>query len=108
MTIRMFATAAATQYDNYIGVVCVLSPPLPTQRTYSATVGVAIDVPGDVAGDAAVLASQGFVALGSSGTTAARPTTNLRPGIWHIDTTLGFAVFYDGTNWRNPISGASV
>jgi hypothetical protein len=108
MTIRMFATAAAGQFDNNNGLVCAPAAPAPTQRAYSATVGVAIDIPGDLAGDAALLANAGFIALGSSGATSARPTNNLKAGQWHIDTTLGFAVFYDGTVWRNPISGASV
>jgi hypothetical protein len=105
----MFATAlAAAQYDNANGMVCVPSAPAPTQRAYSATVGVAIDVPGDLAGDAALLANQGFIALGSSGPTSARPTNNLKPGMWHVDTTLNFAVVFDGTSWRNPVTGAAV
>jgi hypothetical protein len=61
----------------------------------------------DVPGDAAAIASSGFVAIGSSGPTSARPS-NAKAGAAHIDTTLGFTVSFDGTNWRNPISGAVV
>ena len=108
MTIRIFATPLAAAFDNPNGVVLVPSPPAPTQRAYSATTGTPIDVPGDMAGDAGALANQGFVAIGTSGTTSARPTANLKAGVWHIDSTLGFAIVFDGANWRNPISGASV
>jgi hypothetical protein len=66
-----------------------------------------LDLPGDATGDAATIASQGFMAVGSSGATSSRPS-NPKAGSWHVDSTLGYAVVFDGTNWRNPVSGASV
>ncbi len=66
-----------------------------------------IDVPGDETGDAAAIASQGFVKIGSSGPTSARPL-NPKTGAWHCDTTLGYAVAFDGSSWRNPITGVAV
>src|SRR5258706_8359221 len=69
------------------------------RRSYACAAGSFVDVPGDAVGDAAALANQGFIALGSSGTTSARPTANLKAGVWHIDSTLGFAVVFDGSNW---------
>jgi hypothetical protein len=58
---------------------------------------------------ASALVSQGLLQVGnSSGTTAQRPTGSgaLFPGWIHIDTTLSAVVVFDGTNWRNPITGA--
>jgi hypothetical protein len=26
----------------------------------------------------------------------------------HVDTTLGYAVAFDGANWRNPVTGVAV
>jgi hypothetical protein len=66
-----------------------------------------VDVPGDASGDAAAIASQGFVGIGTSGPTSARPT-NVGPGSWHVDTTLGEAVVFDGKSWRNPVTGVAV
>jgi len=66
-----------------------------------------LDLPGDATGDAATIVSQGFLAVGSSGATSSRPS-NPKAGAWHVDTTLGYAVVFDGTYWRNPVSGASV
>jgi hypothetical protein len=66
-----------------------------------------LDLPGDATGDAATIASQGFMTVGSSGATSSRPS-NPKAGAWHVDTTLGYAVVNDGTFWRNPITGASV
>jgi hypothetical protein len=83
-------------------------PPAPSQRFYSATAGGFVDAAGDpFSGDAASMASVGWFILGTSGTTANRPPSP-KVGLWHVDTTLGFAVVFDGANWRNPISGASV
>lgn len=41
------------------------------------------------------------------GTTAKRPTTGLRIGLNYFDTSLGYAIWYDGTNWVNS-SGVTV
>jgi hypothetical protein len=34
-----------------------------------------------------------------NGTTANRPTQNLQLGQFYFDTTLGYPVWYDGTDW---------
>lgn len=41
------------------------------------------------------------------GTTAQRPTTQLKVGSRYFDTTLGIPIWHDGTNWVNA-SGATV
>jgi hypothetical protein len=66
-----------------------------------------LDIPGDATGDAAAIASSGFVIFGTSGPSSSRPS-NPPAGSWHVDTTLGFAVAFDGSFWRNPITGAAV
>lgn len=73
---------------------------------------VALDVPGSLdgiaSGDAAMLVNAGYVAVGLSGPTAARPPTgSLTFGTIYVDTTLAIVVFWDGANWRNVISGAT-
>jgi hypothetical protein len=84
-------------------------PPALAQRGYTVTAFQVLDVPGDITGDAAVLANQGFVVLGTSGATSARPTANLKAGALHVDTTLGKTVVYDGiANWRDPTTGSVV
>jgi hypothetical protein len=35
----------------------------------------------------------------SAGTTAIRPTTNLQVGQFYFDTTLGYPIWYEGTDW---------
>jgi hypothetical protein len=102
ITTRMFPISGATVS------VGVPPNPAPVQKVYAATAGGFIDAAGDPqSGDAAALGSQGFVAVGTSGITANRPPNPTR-GSWHVDTTLGYAVTFDGTYWRNPITGASV
>ena len=103
MTIRMFAAGGGQVSAT------VPPPPAPPQRAYSAGgQGIPfVDVPGDASGDAAAIASSGFVYAGSSGPTSARPP-NPKGGDWHIDLTLGFAVVSDGASWRNPITGVIV
>jgi hypothetical protein len=34
-----------------------------------------------------------------NGITTARPITNLQIGQFYFDTTLGYPIWYDGTNW---------
>jgi hypothetical protein len=34
-----------------------------------------------------------------NGTTADRPTQNLQVGQFYFDTTLGYPIWYDGTDW---------
>lgn len=99
-TTRLIATT------NTTGVIGA-GAGVPVQRAYSATMGQVIDVPGDATGDAAALANQGFVIIGTSGPTSARPNAaNLKPGAVHIDTSLNAVVVSDGANWRSPITGA--
>jgi len=100
MTLRMFATINTT---GTIGG----SAGIPPQRVYPATVGVPLDIPGDFTGDAAALANQGFFAVGTSGPTSARPATNLKPGALHVDTGINQVVVWDGSTWRNPITGTA-
>jgi hypothetical protein len=42
-----------------------------------------------------------------NGATADRPTQNLQIGQFYFDTTLGFPVWYDGTDWVDA-TGAAV
>lgn len=46
-------------------------------------------------------------AAGQSGTTANRPTEGLWIGRPYFDTTLGYAIWYDGTQWVDA-TGAAV
>ena len=80
------------------------------RRYYSASGGQTIDaVASPQDGDANVLASQGFVAVCLSGTTAQRmsltPGGYFKAGTMFLDTTLGLIVCWDGLNWRNPVNG---
>ncbi|UGY03275.1 hypothetical protein [Bradyrhizobium quebecense] len=76
-------------------------------KQYAIAAGGFVDVAGY--DDAGMLAGQrGFFQVGdSSGPTSARPA-NIRTGWMHIDTTLNKAVVFDGSNWRDPASGAAV
>ena len=74
-------------------------------RTYTCAVGSAITVPDF---DAAVMAANGWISLvGFVGPTTSRPSTP-NPDQLYNDTTLTYAVVYDGKTWRNPQTGASV
>ena len=46
-------------------------------------------------------------AIPSSGITSNRPTQTLQIGQFYFDTTLGYAIWYNGKNWVNA-SGTSV
>lgn len=78
------------------------------RRSYTATPGQTIDATDEE--DASTLTSQGFIVIGGSGTTAARPTTTglIKPGYFYVDTTLNLVIVWDGANWRNPVTGAAV
>jgi hypothetical protein len=81
------------------------SPDNPAGRTYFP---IAAGGFLDVTADPSALASQGLFAVGdSSGTTAQRPT-GVRVGWLHLDTTLGKIVAFDGTSWRDPVTGGVV
>jgi hypothetical protein len=77
-------------------------------RFYAATGGGYVDaLGGSSTGDAASLSSQGFVLVADSGPTSTRPASpTLRQ--WYVDTTLGYAIIWDGANWRNPATAAAV
>jgi hypothetical protein len=79
-------------------------------RTYSASPGVALDI---FDSDAEVLSANGWIKVALSGPTTARPSQTLGAtppylavsGFQFLDTTLGKFVFFDGTTWRDPITG---
>jgi hypothetical protein len=75
-------------------------------RAYTGTPGTPIDVPDF---DAFALEANGWLttALHGVGTTAARPLNPFK-GMVYLDTTLAVPIKYDGANWRNQSSGASV
>jgi|SRR5882672_1294991 len=80
-------------------------------RTYTAAAGSFLDVAADA--DAYELTANGWVFVGLSGTTAARPTVNsapqpLQPSMRYFDTTLSKTIFWDGAVWRDPLNGNSV
>jgi hypothetical protein len=82
-------------------------------RTYSASPGAAIDV---VDCDAEVLSANGWIKVAMSGTTAARPSSNLNgtppylatAGFHYFDSTVGKVIVFDGQTWRDPATGNSV
>jgi hypothetical protein len=82
-------------------------------RTYTAATGSFIDVPDF---DAGHMLASGWLQLSTpqaSGVTTARPTKLpngliLPKGYTYLDTTLGYAVLWDGLAWRNPCTGAAV
>lgn len=84
-------------------------------RTYTAAPGSVVDAPDQ---DAFLMMSNGWMCprdVRSSGPTSARPTKlpagnsiNDAPGYTYLDTTLGYAVVFDGATWRNPDTGAAV
>jgi hypothetical protein len=82
-------------------------------RNYAAAPGTVADVPDF---DAQVLAANGWVKVGWSGPTTARPPANqvtaapyfAVPGCHFVDTTLAAVIVFDGATWRNPVTGAAV
>jgi hypothetical protein len=73
-------------------------------RGYSVAANSFIDV---VDFDAQVLAANGFIKVAAVGTTANRPATP-SPTARYFDTTVGVEIVFNGANWVNPVSGASV
>jgi hypothetical protein len=88
------------------------NPADPSRRYYSASPGSFVDVSGPAGdGDAAMVASQGFLPVCSSGTTALRLQLTgvfFKAGQLFLDTTLGLVILFDGVTWRNPVTGAAV
>lgn len=79
-------------------------------RAFTAAAGTTVDA---VAQDARVLQSNNWFNVAGPnsvgvGTTAQRPTTGLFVGATYADTTTGNLIVFDGTTWRNPVTGASV
>ena len=89
------------------------SPITVNGRVYSQTPGLALDI--DIA-DAPILAAAGWLQIGLSGATVARPTVSdqsmfglLNPASRQFsDTSLGITVFHDGAAWRDPNTGNAV
>jgi hypothetical protein len=89
------------------------SPILANGRTYSQTPGQAINVE---AADEPILSAAGWITIGQSGPTAARPTSssadmyslNNPASRVFYDTTLGKVIFHDGAVWRDPANGSAV
>jgi hypothetical protein len=64
------------------------------------------------------LAANGWLKIGTVGSTASRPSSSIANGgagvytaqanSHHVDTTLGVLVIFDGAAWRNPLTGAVV
>src|SRR5438045_275572 len=81
------------------------NPADPSRRYYSASAGQTIDATSLPDADAAVLASQGFIPICASGSTALRnslsPSGYFKLGTLYLDVTLGLIVCWDGLNWRN-------
>ncbi len=103
MTIRVAPPANAQKGVNPITVNAGSGQP---GRTYSAAVGSTLDVPDH---DAFQLIRNGWHQCGSQvATTANRPTAGIAKDTYMIDSTLGKAIMYDGTQWRDPVTGAVV
>lgn len=73
-------------------------------RTYSTPVGTPIPAPDF---DLPVLEANGWIAVGLTGATAARPVTPPLKTTF-MDTTVGAHIVWDGKTWRNSLTGASV
>jgi hypothetical protein len=79
-------------------------------RTYTGAPGTVQDI---LDTDAMMLSANGWVDCGQSGPTGARPTSAvaaypLVAGVQYVDTTLNAVIRYDGSAWRNVLTGASV
>jgi hypothetical protein len=84
----------------------VSSPITINGRVYTPIPGTTVDAPDF---DARVLEANGWfnvIGHGSVGATAARPKPSVI-GQRFLDTTAAIPVDWDGTTWRNPVSGAS-
>lgn len=80
-------------------------------RTYSVAVGSTQDVPDQ---DASVLSANGWHSHSQVVATVARPMTAVGANpVWPkgtplIDSTLNAVIFFDGSQWRNWLTGALV
>ena len=94
MTTRVMPPANASVGVNPITVA--------SGQTYSCAVGSFLDVPDH---HAQFLEVNGWHTAGQVAATAARPTAGISKGKRFVDSTLGYEIVYDGTQWRNPITG---
>lgn len=83
-------------------------------RSITAAPGATVDV---MESDAISLASNSWIRVAPSGTTAQRPgntlpvagsATVLSTGMHYLDTSLGKLIVWDGQAWRDPATGNSV
>lgn len=81
-----------------------VSPIKIINTTYTPVQGTAIDAEGFLAAE---LEANGYVRSNEVGTTALRPA-HPTVGQQYIDTTITAVILWDGTVWRNSITGASV
>ncbi|WP_298363428.1 hypothetical protein [uncultured Bradyrhizobium sp.] len=104
MTIRLLNT-------NNVPATGINPPGNPMNaKSYGIAPGGFLDVVG--VDEAATLLGQrnglaGFFQVGTSGPATSRPV-NVTPGAIHIDTTLSKVVTFDGSSWRDPVTGAVV
>jgi hypothetical protein len=108
MGINFRMLPASASGGSATGVCGSPNPNDPARRYYSANAGQTIDATGYPDGDAASLASQGFLPICPSGSTSLRNSAGsgyFRPGTLYLDTTLGLIVCWDGASWRNPVNG---
>jgi hypothetical protein len=97
-TIRMISPARGTQ---------VLNTGTPSPRIYDGrTAGVVVDVP---INDSQYLGANGWINIGPSGPTSARPVDQL-VGVRSafLDTTIGQLIIFDGATWRSAVTGSAV
>lgn len=73
-------------------------------RVYTGVVGTPTVVPDF---DAVRLEANGWIRVGQTGATTARPATPYTGQFWE-DTTLNIDIVWDGKTWRNSVTGASV
>ena len=74
-------------------------------RSYSCAINSTCDAPDF---DADILEANGWVKVFQAGvgTTAQRPTGNVRKGVDYFDTTLTMEIIFDGKLWRSAATGA--
>jgi hypothetical protein len=99
MTIRVSPPANAQKGVNPIKVNDAPGNP---GRTYSCAVGSTLDV---VDHDAFVLIANGWHNHGTVCTTATRPVAGIAKDTHLIDSTLNAVIQWDGTAWRNVLTG---
>lgn len=105
MTIRMSPPASSKFGPNPCTVNQGPNKADQPGRTYSCAVGSTIDVTSNE--DALQLIINGWHSHGSVVATSSRPVS-ANKGTYLIDSTLGAVILFDGTQWRNVLTGAVV